>query len=71
MLIRNLPPPDPASSGANRVGPTAAGKRREEGPRTSGFTVVRRKDPHFSFPFSPKNTIFAPDIHKGVPYFPG
>lgn len=64
-------PPYPTSSGANRVGPTAAGKRREEGPRTSVFTVVRRKDPHFSFPFSPKNTIFAPDIHKGVPYFPG
>ena len=69
MLIR--PPPYPTSSGANRVGPTAAGKRREEGPRTSVFTVVRQKDPHFSFPFSPKNTIFAPDIHKGVPYFPG
>lgn len=66
-----FPPPDPASSGANRVDPAAAGKRREEGPRTSVFTVVRRKDPHFSFPFSPKNTIFAPDIHKGVPYFPG
>lgn len=68
MLIR---PPYPTSSGANRVDPAAAGKRREEEPRTSVFTVVRRKDLRFSFPFSPKNTIFAPDIHKGVPYFPG
>ena len=69
---QSSPPPDPASSGANRVGPTAPpANAGGEGPRTSVFTVVRQKDPHFFFPFSPKNTIFAPDIHKGVPYFPG